>query len=63
MPARPETRGRFGAEEDGAVWVLRGSADGVTAKNATSFSAPAFGLTSTDGGFGSVLGYGTGPGG
>ncbi|MGR3931604.1 hypothetical protein [Streptomyces sp. BRA346] len=63
VPARPEARGRFDAEEDGAVWVLRGSADGNTAKGATSFSAPAFGLTFRNGRSGSVLGYGTGPGG
>ncbi|MGP3926572.1 FG-GAP repeat protein [Streptomyces sp. 8N616] len=44
-----------GGYEDGAVWVLRGSAAGLTASNATSFSAPSFGFTFADCTFGSVL--------
>ncbi|MGP3949871.1 FG-GAP repeat protein [Streptomyces sp. 7N604] len=44
-----------GGYEDGAVWVLRGSAAGLTASNATSFSAPSFGFTFADCKFGSVL--------
>lgn len=39
---------------DGAVWLLRGSATGVTSMNASSFSAPTFGLTFVDRRFGSV---------
>lgn len=51
-----------GAEHDGAVWALRGAADGMTTKGVSSFSAPKFGFTFTDAKFGSVLGYGTSPG-
>ncbi|MGI5350463.1 FG-GAP repeat protein [Streptomyces sp. CA-250714] len=51
-----------GAKKDGAVWALRGSADGMTTKGASSFSAPKFGFTFKDKKFGSVLGYGTSPG-
>jgi len=51
-----------GAKQDGAVWTLRGAADGLTTKGATSFSAPKFGFTFRDQKFGSDLGYGNSPG-
>ncbi|CAL9455612.1 hypothetical protein [Streptomyces thermocarboxydus] len=41
---------------DGADWVLRGSAAGLTTTGATSFSAQDVGLTHPDAEFGSVLG-------
>ncbi|QNS05648.1 FG-GAP and VCBS repeat-containing protein [Streptomyces xanthii] len=45
-----------GSTHDGADWVLRGSATGLTASGATSFSEKAFGITYPDVEFGSVLG-------
>ncbi|MER5176925.1 FG-GAP-like repeat-containing protein [Streptomyces sp. NPDC002896] len=41
---------------DGADWVLRGSASGLTTSGAVSFSEKAFGLTYRNKSFGSVLG-------
>ncbi|HET9382868.1 MAG TPA: FG-GAP and VCBS repeat-containing protein [Streptomyces sp.] len=41
---------------DGADWILRGSALGLTASGAVSFSEKAFGLTYLNKSFGSVLG-------
>ncbi|MFD1664007.1 FG-GAP and VCBS repeat-containing protein [Streptomyces calvus] len=45
-----------GTARDGADWVLRGTADGLTAAGATSFGAASFGLTYPNAEFGSVLG-------
>ncbi|MFI2505657.1 integrin alpha [Streptomyces sp. NPDC018972] len=45
-----------GSVRDGADWVLRGSATGLTTTGATSFSAQDFGLTHPNAEFGSVLG-------
>ncbi len=45
-----------GSVRDGADWVLRGSAAGLTTAGATSFSARDVGLTAPDAEFGSVLG-------
>ncbi|MYQ35842.1 hypothetical protein GTW65_33310 [Streptomyces sp. SID4956] len=45
-----------GSVRDGADWVLRGSAAGLTTTGATSFSAQDVGLTHPDAEFGSVLG-------
>ncbi|MCX4479019.1 integrin alpha [Streptomyces cellulosae] len=45
-----------GSVRDGADWVLRGSAAGLTTTGATSFSAQDVGLTAPDAEFGSVLG-------
>ncbi|MEU5364057.1 FG-GAP repeat protein [Streptomyces sp. NPDC005925] len=41
---------------DGADWILRGSASGLTTSSAVSFSEKAFGLTYRNKSFGSVLG-------
>lgn len=41
---------------DGADWILRGSASGLTTSGAVSFSEKAFGLTYRNKSFGSVLG-------
>ncbi|PIM66937.1 hypothetical protein CTU88_38575 [Streptomyces sp. JV178] len=43
-------------QADGADWVLRGSASGLTTSGAVSFSEKAFGLTYRGKSFGSVLG-------
>ncbi|WP_431772118.1 FG-GAP repeat protein [Streptomyces cucumeris] len=45
------------ATADGAAWVLRGSASGLTTKAATSFSAPKLGLPYRDAAFASVLNH------
>ncbi len=45
------------ATADGAAWVLRGSAPGLTTKAATSFSAPKLGLPYRDAAFASVLNH------
>ncbi|MGP3998644.1 FG-GAP repeat protein [Streptomyces sp. 8N706] len=45
-----------GSTRDGADWVLRGSASGLTATNATSYSEKSFGFTYQNSEFGSVLG-------
>ncbi|MGA5194008.1 FG-GAP-like repeat-containing protein [Streptomyces exfoliatus] len=45
-----------GSARDGADWVLRGSAAGLTTTGATSFSAQDVGLTAPNAEFGSVLG-------
>ncbi|MBR7673381.1 FG-GAP and VCBS repeat-containing protein [Streptomyces daliensis] len=44
-----------GSDEDGGVWVLRGASGGLTTQQATSFSAPRFGLGFAGRQFGSVL--------
>ncbi|MBL1096070.1 VCBS repeat-containing protein [Streptomyces sp. 205] len=46
-----------GATADGAAWVLRGSASGLTTEAATSFSAPKFAFTYRDKEFASVLNH------
>ncbi|BBC34941.1 hypothetical protein SGFS_062350 [Streptomyces graminofaciens] len=43
-------------ERDGADWILRGSASGLTTTGAVSFNEKAFGLTYRSKSFGSVLG-------
>ncbi|MEU9355151.1 hypothetical protein AB0D65_30155 [Streptomyces griseoloalbus] len=45
-----------GTARDGADWVLRGTAAGLTVAGATSFGAASFGLTYPNAEFGSVLG-------
>ncbi|GAB2864470.1 FG-GAP repeat protein [Streptomyces deserti] len=45
-----------GSARDGADWVLRGSAAGLTTSGAVSFSERAFGFTYPNAEFGSVLG-------
>ncbi|MFC8373862.1 FG-GAP-like repeat-containing protein [Streptomyces sp. NPDC057239] len=45
-----------GSVRDGADWVLRGSATGLTTAGASSFGARDFGLTHPNAEFGSVLG-------
>ncbi|MDG4864862.1 FG-GAP repeat protein, partial [Streptomyces sp. T-3] len=45
-----------GSSRDGADWLLRGSATGLTTSGAASFSEKAFGFTYPDAEFGSVLG-------
>ncbi|MFE9018059.1 FG-GAP and VCBS repeat-containing protein [Streptomyces sp. NPDC007808] len=45
-----------GSTRDGGDWVLRGSATGLTASGAISFSEKAFGFTYPNAEFGSVLG-------
>jgi hypothetical protein len=45
-----------GSTRDGADWVLRGSATGITTSGALSFNERAFGFTYPNGEFGSVLG-------